>query len=271
MTDTPDDRSVERYRVRPETVATDRGDGPPLVLCHGTFMDRTMFDPQIDALSDEYRVVAYDTRARTDQYASSYDLYDLADDCAALMDATGIESCVLGGMSMGGFMALRFAKRYPERLDGLVFIDSTASPHPDAEIEQYREMIETTREAGAVQEQYLDLVKGLLFGNTTLRENPELVDQWATRWFTYPAEAVYHEVNSWLERPDFTDELDDINVPALVIHGEEDVALDPARSDSLAAHLDAQRVIIPNAGHSSNLEAPDPVNEAIREFLETVY
>ena len=85
-----EDLSVQRYSRRPETVATDRGDGPPVVLCHGTLMDRTMFDPQLDALADDYRVVAYDTRARTDRYDESYDLYDLADDCVALMDAKGI-------------------------------------------------------------------------------------------------------------------------------------------------------------------------------------
>ena len=99
----PEDRSIRRYRARPDTVATDRGDGPPLVLSHGTLMDRTMFDPQL-SLADEYRVVAYDARARTDRYVGPYDLYDLADDCAALLDAKGVDSCVLGGMSMGGFV-----------------------------------------------------------------------------------------------------------------------------------------------------------------------
>lgn len=266
-----DDLSVERYRARPETVATDRGKGPPVVLSHGTLMDRTMFDPQIEALSDEYRVVAYDSRARTDRYADSYDLYDLADDCAALMDARGIDSAVLGGMSMGGFMALRFADRYPERLEGLIFVDSTAGPHEDHEIEQYGEMIETTREAGDVPEQLAGVVKQLLFGNTTNSENPELVEEWVDRWLTYPGEAVYNEVDSWLERPDFTGALEDIDVPALVVHGEEDVALEPARSESLSERLDARRVTISDAGHSSNLENPEPVNEAIREFLEEVY
>jgi pimeloyl-ACP methyl ester carboxylesterase len=271
MTDAGDSRSVQRYRVRPQTVVTDRGEGPPVVLCHGTLMDRTMFEPQVEALSDEYRVVAYDTRARTDRYAEAYDLYDLADDCAALMDATGIDSCVLGGMSMGGFMALRFAERYPERLEGLVFVDSTAGPHETQEREQYGEMIEMAREAGEIPEQLAEVIKPILFGNTTTQENHELVERWADRWLTYPGEAVYHEVNSWLERPDFTDELDDIDVPALVIHGEEDNALDPSRSDSLADRLDARRVIVPGAGHSSNLENPEPVNTAIREFLGEIY
>lgn len=271
MPEAADDQSVQRYRVRPETVATDRGAGPPVIFCHGTFMDRTMFDPQIESLSDDYRIVAYDTRARTDQYAGPYDLYDLADDCAALMDAKEIDSCVLGGMSMGGFMAMRFAERYPDRLKGLVFIDSTAGPHRDHEITQYRTMLEETREAGAVRERHVDVVKGLLFGKTTLQENPDLAEKWVDRWLTYPAEAVYHEVNSWLERSDYTTELDGIDAPALVIHGEEDLALEPSRSDSLAERLDARRVMIPNAGHSSNLENPAPVNVAIREFLEAVY
>lgn len=265
------DRSVERYRARPETVATDRGDGPPIVLCHGTLMDRTMFAPQVDALSDEYRVVAYDTRARTDRYVGPYDLYDLADDCAALLDAKGIDSCVLGGMSMGGFMALRFAERYPERVDGLVLIDTTAGPHDDDEIERYTEMIETTREAGEVPEQLGGVVKHILFGQTTVEENPELADRWVDRWLTYPGDAVYDEVSSWLERPDFTAELDDIDVPALVVHGEEDVALEPERSDSLVERLDARRELVPDAGHSSNLENPEPVNDAIRAFLEDCY
>lgn len=266
-----DDPAVQRYRVRPQTVATDVGEGPPVVLCHGTLMDRTMFRPQLEALADDYRVVAYDTRARTDQYDDSYDLYDLADDCAALMDAKGIDSCVLGGMSMGGFMSLRFASRYPERVDGLILIDTTAGPHQEHEIQQYREMIETTRDAGEVPEGLADLVKHILFGDTTIEENPDLVAGWVDRWLTYPADAVYYEVDSWLERPDYTDQLDDINVPALVIHGAEDAALGLSRSDSLVERLDARRVVVSDAGHSSNLENPEPVNEAIREFLEGIY
>ena len=265
------DRTVARYRARADTVTTDRGDGPPLVLAHGTLMDRTMFDPQLEALSDAHRVVAYDLRARTDRWAGPYDLYDLADDCAALLDALGIDSCVLGGMSMGGFVALRVAERYPARVDGLVLVDTTAGTHDEAEIERYREMVETTREAGGVPEQLARVVTHILFGETTLDSDPDLVDAWVDRWLTYPGEAVHHEVESWLERPDFTDRLDGIDVPALVVHGEEDVALEPERSDGLVEGLDARRELIPAAGHSANVERPEPVNAAIREFLASVY
>lgn len=266
-----DDRSVRRYSARPETVSTDRGDGPAVVFCHGTLMDWTMFEPQLRALEADYRAVAYDTRARTDRYAGPYDLYDLADDCAALLDAKGIDSCVLGGMSMGGFMALRFAEQYPDRLEGLVLIDTTAGTHDADEIDQYGDMVETARSAGEVPEQLATVVKHILFGATTNEEKPGLVDEWVDRWLSYPGEAVYHEVNSWLERPDFTDELDGIDVPALVVHGEEDAALEPERSESLRDRLDAERVTVPEAGHSSNLERPEVVNEAVQDFLADVY
>lgn len=264
--------ATKAYRERSETYATERGEGPPVVFSHGTAMDRTMFDPQLTALSDDYRVVAFDSRARTDQYAPPYDLYDLAEDCAAVLDGLHIDSCVLGGMSMGGFMALRFADRYPDRLEGLVMIDSIAAPHSPDEQELYGQMAEQVRSADVPPESLMDEAKHLLFGQTTNEENPELVEQWADRWRTYPPEAFYHEVHSWLDRPDFTDELADIDVPVLIVHGEEDVALEPERAEPMIDHLpDARMELIPEAGHSSNLENPEAANVAIREFLHEVY
>ncbi|WP_435077985.1 alpha/beta hydrolase [Halococcus sp. AFM35] len=189
----PNDAATERYRLRPETVVTDRGEGPAVVFAHGTLMDRTMFDSQVRALSEEYRTVAYDLRARTDQYATEYDLYDLADDADALTDALGTDSFVLCGMSMGGFMALRFAERYPDQLEGVVLIDAIAEPHTDAEREQYREMAEQAREDGTFADFMVDVAKNQLFGATTLEENPDLVEQWVERWRTYPTEGFYQD------------------------------------------------------------------------------
>ena len=91
-------------------------------------MDHTMFAPQIEALEDRYRIIAYNHRARTDRWAETYDLGDLANDCRQVLDERGIEKCVLGGMSMGGFMAFEFARMWPERLEGLILIDTKAAP-----------------------------------------------------------------------------------------------------------------------------------------------
>jgi pimeloyl-ACP methyl ester carboxylesterase len=260
------------YRNRVGTVSTELGTGPPVVFSHGTLMDRTMFAPQLEALAGDYRCIAYDSRARTDQYATEYDLWDLVEDCRAVLDAKGVESCVLVGMSVGGFTGLRFAHRYPERVDGLVLVDAVAEPHDEADREQYGQMIETVREQGDVPDQMAETVKHILFGQTTVQENPDLADAWADRWRTYPGEAIYREVRSWLHRPDFTDEAREIEVPTLVLHGEEDVSIEMSEAERTAdATPNAYLEPIPDAGHSSNLENPEAANTALRGFLDEVY
>lgn len=264
--------ATRAYRRRADVYATEQGNGPPVVFAHGTLMDRTMFEPQQAALADDYRTIAFDFRARTDQYHTTYNLYDLADDTAALLDALNIDSCVLAGMSMGGFMSLRFAKRYPERVDGLVLIDSGAHDEEEGDREQYGEMIEQTRKAEQVPEQLAEVTKSLLFGATTIEERAALANTWVDRWRTYPGEAVYQEVSSWLARDPFFEDCADIVVPTLVVHGEEDISIDMSEAEATVEALPEARLKrIPKAGHSSNIENPEPVNEALQEFLADIY
>jgi len=274
MADLPGDPgpATRMYRHRPETLSVDRGDGPAVVFSHGTLMDRTMFEPQVEAFADDYRVVAYNHRARTEHWQGDYDLDDLTDDCRTLLDAMDIDSCVLAGMSMGGFMALRFALRYPDLLDGIVLIDSMATPHFEDEQDEYSEMTRNARDAGEIPEPMADVTSNLLFGRTAIEERTELVEHWKDRWLTYPGAAVHAEVGSWLYRDGVADRLDEIDVPVLQIHGEEDISIEPDRAFQTADRLpDARKETIPEAGHSSNLENPEPANAAIREFLEDVY
>lgn len=265
------DPATEMYRARADALATEAGSGPELLCAHGSLMDRTMYAPQLDALSDEYRVAAYDLRARTERAETPYDLWDLATDCRAVVEGLGMDRPVLAGMSMGGFMALRFALEYPDAVSGLVLIDAIAEPHPEDDVELYQGMIDRIRDDESVPENTARTSSHFLFGDTTREERPELVESWIDRWTTYPGEAVYQEIGSWLDREDVTDRLAEIDVPALVVHGEEDASLDVEQAEPMADALDARMEVIPNAGHSSNLEQPDAVNAAIREFLETVY
>ncbi len=79
-------------------------------------------------------------------------------------------------------------------------------------------------------------------------------------------------MHSWLDRPDFTDQLSSIDVPVLSVHGEEDISLEPERTESMLDELpDARQELIPEAGHSSNTENPEAATAAIREFLDEVY
>ncbi|WP_201289169.1 alpha/beta fold hydrolase [Halovenus carboxidivorans] len=259
------------YRRRAETLTREAGSGPELLCAHGTLMDRTMFDPQIDGLSDEYRVAAYNLRARTERAYEPYDLFDLVEDCRATIDALDMDEPVVAGMSMGGFMAIRLAMEYPEEISGIVLIDSTSRPHPEEDIELYQGMIDRGREDDHMATSMAETVTHFLFGETTREENPELVQSWMERWETYSGEAVYQEVSSWLERPDVTDQLAGVDVPALVVHGEEDESIPFERAEPTVDALDAEQALIPEAGHSSNVERPAAVNDAIREFLADVY
>ncbi|MFP4625567.1 MAG: alpha/beta fold hydrolase [archaeon] len=265
------DPATEMYRTRADALSVEAGSGPELLCAHGTLMDRTMFAPQIEAFSDEYRVASYDLRARTERYGTAYDLDELVEDCLAVIDGLDMDRPVLAGMSMGGFMALRLAIEYPDRISGLVLVDSISEPHPDEEIALYGGMIDDVRDAESVPRELAETVTQFLFGGTTLEERPDLVSTWVDRWITYPGESVYNEVSSWLHRDDVTEELESVDVPALAVHGEEDASLSPEQAQSMVDALDARLELIPEAGHSSNLENPRAVNEAIGSFLESVY
>lgn len=246
----------------------ERGEGPPIVFAHGTMMDRTMFAPQLAALGDEFRAIAFDQRARTERWEGPYTLDDLADDCAALLDGLGIERTVLAGMSMGGFMAYRFALRHPDRIAGLVPIDSMA----EAPLSPHEELFGSLRDGGPLPESVVEWHAEIVFGATTKRERGDLVEEWKARWRRLRGAAVYWESSCWLRREDVAGRLGEIEVPALVVHGveEEILPLDSARRAAEA--LPAGRLLeVEGAGHTSNLERPDLVNPALREFLHEVW
>lgn len=265
-------RARRGYATR-DNLYRDEGDedAPAVVFAHGTLMDRTMFDPQVDALAEAgYRGVAYDLRARTEYYDSSYDLDDLADDAVALFDNAGIDSCVYVGMSMGGFVALRLALRHPERLDGLVLVDSMAGTHTETQKRTYEAMLSSLASKDEVPKALAGTTAQVLFGETTRDENPELVEKWKQRWLSYPPEAVVNEVRSWLDRESVLPYADEIDVPALILHGEEDTSIPVERArETVDALPDARLEVVPEAGHSSNEENPVFVNRELLKFLRT--
>ncbi len=271
MTEAADERVRQAYRNRP-TLYRDEGSGHAVVFAHGTLMDRTMFDPQIEALAPEYRCIAYDLRARTEHYASEYTLDALADDCAALLDSLDVDSCVLAGMSMGGFTALKFALHHPDRLDGLVLVDSMADVHEETQTKTYEAMVDQLLTSDTVPQALAETASQMLFGETTRAENPELVEAWVERWLSYTPEAIANEVGSWMHREPLLDQVDEIDVPTLVVHGDEDTSIPVEKGRETAEALpDGRLEVVEEAGHSSNVEQPETVNAALSEFLEEVH
>lgn len=244
------------------------GAGPPVLLAHGTMMDRTMFAPQLSDLGDEFRAVAFDQRARTGHWAGPYSLDDLADDCVELLDRLEIERAVLGGMSMGGFMAYRFALRHPDRLAGLILIDTMA----EAPRSPHEELFGGLRDGGPLPEDVVQWHAEIVFGKSTKRLRPALVEAWKERWRQLRGAAVYWESASWLRREDISPRLGEIEVPALVVHGVEEEILPLDSAERAAAAMPRGRLFkVEGAGHTANTERPDLVNPAIRAFLHEVW
>jgi pimeloyl-ACP methyl ester carboxylesterase len=240
------------------------GSGLPLVLAHGLLMDCEMFAPQVAALRGRHRVVTWDERGhgRTETTHEDFSYWDSAEDLAGLLDCLGIDRAVVGGMSQGGFVSLRFALRYPERVLGLVLIDTQAGlERPDAD-SRYGAMVDIWSSQGPT-DVMLDLVAAAIIG-------PDWPDTpaWAAKWRVRPS--ISQIFRTLTTRDDITHRLEEIHAPALVIHGEEDVAIDLPRAEAVAAGLPNARplVRIPGAGHAANLTHPEPVNAAIAKFLE---
>jgi pimeloyl-ACP methyl ester carboxylesterase len=249
-----------------------RGNGPTIIFAHGTFMDDTMFDPQLDYVASRgWRGIAYNSRAMTDP-EEIHDLEDLAEDCLDLADQHGVGNFVLCGMSMGAFMGIEFALKHQDRLLGLVMIDGKAAAYSAEERAAFAPRFGSLDRDGPISLEFAEWVAPLCFGRTTAATNPELIDHWVQRWTTVtPARSVHRQYLSWIDRPDRRERLSEITVPALLFHGAEDVPTPLTHSIGMMEQLpDATLVKVPGAGHTSNLERPDIVNQALGAFLERV-
>ena len=248
----------------------EKGSGPAVVFSHGTSMDATMFAPQLDHLAARgYRALAYNSRVLTGTPAP-HRLGDLVEDCRALLDDLGIGTCVLAGMSVGGFMALEFALAHPGRLRGLIVIAATSLGYTPDERAQYHREFGKLDMDGMLPRAFAEWTAPYCFGATTIARNKPLVDHWIERWTaTIPARAVLFQGRSWIDKEDITRRLGAVTVPPLAIHGEEDVPIPIERALPMVDALpDATLARIPRAGHSVNLEAPAAVNAAIDGFLD---
>jgi 3-oxoadipate enol-lactonase len=239
------------------------GDGPPVVLSHGLLMDHTMFASQIEALRDQYRVIAWDERCFGD---TTYDgepftYWDSAGDLLALLDHLGIDRAVLAGMSQGGFLSLRAALLAPERVRALVLLDTQAGVDDPDTLAAYRQMLETWATVGPIDE-LTEIVANIIIAEPT--ENARWIEIWRSR----PTEPMVHAGACLIERDDITDRLAEITCPALVVHGTADTAIPMERAEELAAGLaGAGPVVAVPGAHAAGLTHPEPVNAAIVEFL----
>jgi len=249
---------------------TDEGSGPPVVLIHGLQMDRSMFDHQVETLRSDYRVVTIDAPGHGESAAVELgiDFYRFADMVAGVADQLGIKDAVWRGQSMGGFTTMRLALMHPERVKGLVLIDTQAHSEDPDKLAQYEAFLTVALDQG-VGEDLVNVLLLVYFGQT-FAAKPES-DIWRKKLLNADVNAEHAMIRAVFDRDDVHARLGEIRCPAVVIHGEEDVAIEPERGEELARDLpDASLVKIAAAGHASPAEQPEAVTEAIGAFLKRI-
>ena len=243
------------------------GEGPVVVLCHGFLMDRTMFDDQVAALRGRYRVICWDARGFGDTVYDDqpFNYWDSARDCLALMDHLGIEQAVVGGMSQGGFLALRAALLAPHRVRALILLDTQAGPEDADVIPLYQGMVDEWV-ANGPSDELADASASLIIGE------PSLSATWTATWKARPQESLRNPGQTLLERESIADRLGEITVPALVVHGTADVSISMDKAEALAAGLVGCSGVVAIEGgtHAANMTHPGAVNEAVVGFLATL-
>jgi 3-oxoadipate enol-lactonase len=244
------------------------GAGPAVVLSHGYLMDQSMFDAQVAALAPEFRVITWDERGHGGTSAAGpFSYWDSARDVLALLDHLGIEQAVLGGMSQGGFLSLRAALLAPQRVRGLILIDSQAGTEDDANRAGYEQLHQTWLDhgPGPVQE----IVAAIILG-------PGEWDGWYAKWAEQYAQWAPDNLGqlTWpfqclMDRDDITARLGEIGCPALIIHGSADTAIPVAKAEALRDGLAGPTAfaLVDGAPHAANVTHPGAVNAEIVKFL----
>lgn len=248
------------------------GRGPAVMFSHGLLASRHMFAPQIAALRDTHRCVAWDHRGQGDSEVPSgrsCTMDDCAEDAAALIAALGLGPVHFVGLSMGGFVGIRLAARRPALIRSLTLLDTAADPEPTSNIPRYRRMLAFARVFG-VRAPLADRVMPILFGRSFLNDPHRslLRAQWRARLMGN-RRSVAKAVRGVLERPGVEEALSAVRCPTLVLHGDEDTAIAEPRARALAAGIAGARFVsIPRAGHTCTIENPAAVNAALVSFLE---
>jgi 3-oxoadipate enol-lactonase len=247
----------------------DRGDGIPVLFIHGYPLNRAMWQPQIEGLSDIARVIALDLRGHGESQTArgEYSMELLADDCAALLDSIPItQKVILCGHSMGGYIAFAFLRKYAERLAGLILTTTRASPESEAGKVNRDKAIAQVQNEGVAK--IIENMLPKLLSPESLSGNPILVGNIRRIMQSVSLEGYIGDLQGMKNRPDSTPLLSKIYFPTLLVFGADDqiIPLDEARS--MQAMIPGSRLeIVAHAGHLPNLEQPQLFNDILRSFI----
>ncbi|HKW11895.1 MAG TPA: alpha/beta fold hydrolase, partial [Gemmatimonadaceae bacterium] len=248
----------------------DVGQGPPVVFLHAFPLNRTMWSAQKSALSGHRRCITIDMRGFGDSAAEApHGMDRYADDVAGILEATGTGRATIVGLSMGGYIVFALWRRHPELVRALVLADTRAGDDAPDTRERRHELIALARGAGVAAVADRQMI-GLL-GKTTRDRRPDVVSLVHSIALSGSVDGVVGALEAMLARPDSTSTLSTIDVPTLVIAGEEDVLTPPKEARAMHAAIAGSRLeLLAHAGHLSCVERPAAFNAVLTEFLREV-
>ncbi|HLM01322.1 MAG TPA: alpha/beta fold hydrolase [Pyrinomonadaceae bacterium] len=248
------------------------GGEKPIVLLHAFPLSRKMWQMQIEALADAgFRVILPDLRGfgENHNFADINSMEDLATDVKDLMDNLKIERAIIGGLSMGGYVTFNFYRLFPERFAGLLLFDTNPAADSEEKRQSRFDLIDEIEKSGA--QALIDGMLPKLIGDWTKENNADLVEKLRAAFASVNPQAAIAALRGMAERQDHTALLKDVNVPTLLIFGEDDNVTSPEIAEKMKSEIPGATLTkIKNAGHYSNLEQPEAFNDALVSFVRLV-
>ena len=247
---------------------TDTGVGRPVVLIHGYPFNRSLWNEQVEALSNSYRVIVPDLRGfgETDASTGTATMNRMAQDMGQLLDHLRISQAVIGGLSMGGYVALAFYKQFPSRVRAVVLADTRAQADTEEAKQTRAQQAEKALSEGMAG--IADAMLPKLLTPETVSKRPEVVKRVRDMMLKTKPEGAAAALLGMAEREDQTELLSRVTSPTLILVGAEDAITPVADSEKMRDCIAGSRlVVLENAGHVSNLERTEQFNEALLKFL----
>jgi len=248
------------------------GDGPPVVLLHPFPVHHEFWLPVADALAARYRLILPDLRGHGDSDVGDgpATMEKHAADIARVMDDAGVARAPLIGVSIGGYLLFEFWRRYRSRVAALVLCNTKAGADNNEARVGRLQAANDVLERGT--EPFFETMVARVLARSTRESRPDLVDGVLRMMRKMSPQDVAQVQRGMAERPDSIETLKTINVPTLLVTGDEDGMTGVNEAELMRQHISGSQLrVIPKAGHYSPWEQPESAAGLLRQFLESVH